>query len=257
MHKFLFQLRERKKHPVAPRSLIADRILTQLTWLDADVFSVFCSSHLLILYKAKTELLKQRISSHQFYLSIYINLKPVVICWNFLVKTKRNNIVSEVVTSDVYSIGEQNLNIMCSFVKGRLLRGRGRHFDRKTTCDETKWLLISGHNSEVLVEKTHSSSSLRRTSSTGNTTFQGINRSGEKDLCKLTDSCTQCTYAKIINQMSESVRPCLPSPTLMRRRRNAICDEIEKKIIALPGRTLRQGRVDMLRGIALMQFSLL
>lgn len=53
MHKFLFQLCERKKHPVAPRSLIADRILTQLTWLHADVFSVFCSSHWLILYKAK------------------------------------------------------------------------------------------------------------------------------------------------------------------------------------------------------------
>lgn len=53
LHKFLFQLCERKKHPVAPRSLIADRILTQLTWLHADVFSVFCSSHWLILYKAK------------------------------------------------------------------------------------------------------------------------------------------------------------------------------------------------------------
>lgn len=147
---------------------------------------------------------------------------------------------------------------MSSFVKGRLLGGRGRHFDRKTSCDEAKWLLISGSNSEVLVEKTHTSSSLRGTSSaSGNSTFQAIYRSGEKDLCKLTDSCDQCTYARIINQMSDSVRPCLPSPTLLRSRRNAICDEIEKKIIALPGRTLRQGRVDMLRGIALTQFSLL
>lgn len=252
MHKFLFQLFERKKHPVAPRSLIADRILTQLTWLHArgsTPTSSVCFAPVIGSYCTRQkERLKQRISSHQFYLSIYINLKPVVICWN---------IVSEVVTSDIYTIGEQNLNIMCSLVKGRLLRGRGRHFDRKTTCDETKWLLIPGSNSEVLVEKTRITSSLRRTSSTGNTTFQGIYRSGEKDLCKLTDSCNQCTYAKIISQMSESVRPCLPSPTLMRRRRNAICDEIEKKIIALPGRTLRQGRVDMLRGIALMQFSLL
>lgn len=86
----------------------------------------------------------------------------------------------------------------------------------------------------------------------------GVNRTSDDDLnCNIyMESCDGCIYSGIMAQVSDEVRPCLPSPTLMRRR-NAICDEIEKKMITLPGRTLRQRRVDMLRGIALTQFSLL
>ena len=45
-------------------------------------------------------------------------------------------------------------------------------------------------------------------------------------------------------EVSDGVN-CLPSPTLTRRR-NAICDEIEKIVITFPERSLRQSRVDML-----------
>ena len=144
---------------------------------------------------------------------------------------------------------------MNASVKGRLL-GRRSLINRKSRCDvdEERWLLIPRSNSEISVEQTQVlDPALRRTlSSTRDNGFQTINRT-----CDNTTSCDKCAYAGIIAGVSDGVRPCLPSPTLMRRR-NAICDEIEKRMVALPpGRTLRQSRVDMLRGIALTQFSLL
>ena len=127
----------------------------------------------------------------------------------------------------------------------------------KSSCDETKWLLISGSNSELSVEQSQIFDPLRgRTSSTRESCFPNINRTNDDDFSCNNGSCDRCGYSGIIAQVSDEVRPCLPSPTLMRRR-NAICDEIEKRTIAMPGRTLRQRRVDMLRGIALTQFSLL
>lgn len=83
--------------------------------------------------------------------------------------------------------------------------------------------------------------------------FPHVNRTSDKDFnCNIGSG----NYSEIVAQVSRQVRPGLPSPTLMRRR-NAICDEIEKTTMDLPGRTLRQRRVDLLRGIALAQFSLL
>lgn len=148
---------------------------------------------------------------------------------------------------------------MSLIVKGRLL-GRRSLVTRKTNCEETKWLLISsGSRSELSTEKTQILDPARRTSSMRESNFRtGVNRTSDDDLnCNIyMESCDGCIYSGIMAQVSDEVRPCLPSPTLMRRR-NAICDEIEKKMITLPGRTLRQRRVDMLRGIALTQFSLL
>jgi len=72
---------------------------------------------------------------------------------------------------------------------------------------------------------------------------------------QISGSCERCCYVGAITQVSGEIKPCPPRPTL-RRRRNAVCDELEKQMIALPGRTLRQERVDMLRGIALTQYSL-
>lgn len=141
-------------------------------------------------------------------------------------------------------------------LKSRLL-GRRSFVTSKTSCDETKWLLISGSNSELSVEQSQIFDPLgRRTSSTRESCFPNINRTNDDDFNCNNGSCDRCGYSGIIAQVSDEVRPCLPSPTLMRRR-NAICDEIEKRTIAMPGRTLRQRRVDMLRGIALTQFSLL
>ena len=157
-------------------------------------------------------------------------------------------------------------------VKGRNLLGRRGFVTGKSICDETRWLLISGSNSEVtdqtqifdLNQASNGWSSkggqdinpLRRTRSvTGSNGFAQITqKTNDGKVCG--NTCEQCSYPKVVALVSDDVKGYLPSPTLMRRR-NAICDEIEKRTMAMPGRTLRQKRVDMLRSIALTQFSLL
>ena len=138
----------------------------------------------------------------------------------------------------------------------------------KSICDETRWLLISGSNSDVTDQTQINQASngwssnaqdinpLRRTMSvTGSNGFsQTAQKSNDGKDCG--NACEQCSYPKIVALVSDDVKGILPSPTLMRRR-NAICDEIEKRTVDMPGRTLRQKRVDMLRSIALTQFSLL
>ena len=144
---------------------------------------------------------------------------------------------------------------MSSNVKARLL-GRRSFVHPKKRCDETKWLLLSGSNSQLSAEQSEVSDPLTRSASLRERGFPYVNTGDGDDVNCNTQSCDRCSYSGIIAKVSDQVRPCLPSPTLMRRR-NAICDEIEKTMIALPGRTLRQRRVDMLRGITLRQFSLL
>lgn len=155
--------------------------------------------------------------------------------------------------------------------KGRSLLSRESLVTRKTICDETRWLLISGSNSDIaeqtqIIDLKQSSNTLnsngqnfhplKRTSSV--TELNGFETTRKPHGVKLCNSgaCEQCSYPRIVARVSDDVRYCLPSPSLMRRR-NAICDEIEKRTLAMPGRTLRQRRVDMLRSIALTQFSLL
>lgn len=153
-------------------------------------------------------------------------------------------------------------------IKGRLL-GRKTLVTRKTRCDETRCLLISDSSSELSVTETQILDPLKRTItiSARERGFAAINRTGRgDDDLKSRDSCLKCNTGScnpyrcdhsgiMHDQETGEVRLCLRSP-LLTRRRNAICDEIEKRMIALPGRTLRQRRVDMLRGISLMQFSL-
>lgn len=154
----------------------------------------------------------------------------------------------------VASSARKNLKNMNSFVKARLL-GRRSVVNSKTRCDETKWLLLSGSNSELSLEQSQIIDPLKRSSSLRERGLSYVKTGDGDDLNCSIKSCDRCSYSGIIAKVSDQVRPCLLSPTLMRRR-NAICDEIEKTMIALPGRTLRQRRVDMLRGIALAQFSL-
>lgn len=155
--------------------------------------------------------------------------------------------------------------------KGRNLLNRRSLVTRNSICDETRWLLISGSNSDIteqtpIIDLNQSSNAwnskgkdynpLRRTSSvTEPNGFQTTRKPNNAKLCN-SGSCEQCSYPRIIALVSDDVKCCLPSPSLMRRR-NAICDEIEKTTVDMPGRTLRQKRVDMLRSIALTQFSLL
>lgn len=156
-------------------------------------------------------------------------------------------------------------------VKGRNLLSRRSFVTGKSICDETRWLLISGSNSDITDQtqicdlnqasndwssKAQDINPLRRTRSvTGSNGFpQTTQKPNDGKVCG--NACERCSYPKIVAAVSDDVKGCLPSPTLMRRR-NAICDEIEKRTMAMPGRTLRQKRVDMLRSIALTQFSLL
>ena len=151
--------------------------------------------------------------------------------------------------------------------KGRSVLSRRSFVTGKSLCDETRWLLISGSNSDI-TDQTHIASNgwssqaqdfcpLRRTRSvTGPPNVLPQTTQNTKDGKVCSNACERCSYPKIVALVSDEVKGCLPSPTLMRRR-NAICDEIEKRTMAMPGRTLRQKRVDMLRSIALTQFSLL
>lgn len=142
--------------------------------------------------------------------------------------------------------------------KARLLRRRGL-IAPKNGCNESKLLLLSRSNSDLSHDEDESHridvNSLPRSSSMRDGSCM-FNANSDENSNRINSSCDRCNYSRIISEVSEGVRPCLPSPTLMRRR-NAICDELEKTMISLPGRTLRQRRVDMLRGIALSQFSLL
>jgi len=151
--------------------------------------------------------------------------------------------------------------------KGRSVLGQRSFVTGKSICDETRWLLISGSNSDITDQaqiasngwstKAHDFNPLRRTRSV-TAPPNGFPKSTQKtkDGKVCGNTCERCSYPSIVARMSDDVKGCLPSPTLMRRR-NAICDEIEKRTMAMPGRTLRQKRVDMLRSIALTQFSLL
>ena len=127
--------------------------------------------------------------------------------------------------------------------------GRRRSFEAcKTRCvDEIRRLSISEGSLEICgVDhiQLFDLDLLRRSSSVGKSGCHYIKGNSGNDL-----NCNVKAYDGCSNSVPAS-------PTLMRRR-NAICDEIEKTMIALPGRTLRQRRVDMLRGMALAQFSLL
>lgn len=51
-------------------------------------------------------------------------------------------------------------------------------------------------------------------------------------------------------------KQCLLGSTVMRSRRNAICDEIEKAVIDFSGRSLRQRRADISRHFALKQYGM-
>lgn len=143
--------------------------------------------------------------------------------------------------------------------KARLLRRRGL-IAPKNGCNESRLLLLSRSNSDLSHDEDESNmidvNSLPRSSSMRDGSCMFNASSNDENSNRTSSSCDRCNYSRIISEVSEGVRPCLPSPTLMRRR-NAICDELEKTMISLPGRTLRQRRVDMLRGIALSQFSLL
>ena len=131
---------------------------------------------------------------------------------------------------------------------------------RKTSFEDTKYLLISGSSPDIagnaqtiefdqtLNDWIQDRCALRRSSSA---------ESGFVDEF----SCNICPpkrcYCNVVAPLvSKDMKGRLTSPSLMRRR-NAICDEIEKRTLDWPGKTLRQRRVDMLRTIALMQFSLL
>ena len=155
--------------------------------------------------------------------------------------------------------------------KGRSILNRRSFVAGESICDETRWLLISGSNSDLTDQtqilhqnqasngwssKAQCFDALRRTKSVtpSNGFSQATQRVNDAKVCG--NACERCSYPEIVALVSDDVRGCLPSPTLMRRR-NAICEEIEKRTMAMPGRTLRQKRVDMLRSIALTQFSLL
>lgn len=150
-------------------------------------------------------------------------------------------------------------NNMSLMEKARLLRRRGLTAP-KNGSNGSKLLLLSGSNSDLSHAEDESHllnvNSLPRSSSMRERSCGTFNAKSDENSNCTVSSLDRCNYSRIISEVSEGVRPCLPSPTLMRRR-NAICDELEKAMISLPGRTLKQRRADMLRGIALSQFCLL
>lgn len=65
-------------------------------------------------------------------------------------------------------------------------------------------------------------------------------------------------YKRITRKLSQEMQNFVPSPQMMRKRRNATCDEIEKKTITdMEGHTLRDDRVDMLKVVALKEMNLI
>ena len=65
-------------------------------------------------------------------------------------------------------------------------------------------------------------------------------------------------YKQITRKLSQEMQNFVPSPQMMRKRRNATCDEIEKRTITdIEGHTLRDDRVDMLKVVALKEMNLL
>lgn len=65
-------------------------------------------------------------------------------------------------------------------------------------------------------------------------------------------------YKQITRKLSQEMQNFVPSPQMMRKRRNAMCDEIEKKIITdIEGHTLREDRIDMLKTVALREMNLI
>lgn len=154
-------------------------------------------------------------------------------------------------------------------LKAKILK-RGSLIERKKSVgDETRFLLISGNSPEAAEQKRmfdlHKNSSglsplvqdlqsVKGTSSIVQNCFTTTRASSEGK--RKPKSRESCSYPHIPATVSDDVKSWLPSPLPMRRR-NAICDEIEKRTVAVSGRTLRQKRVDMLRSIALTQFALL
>ena len=65
---------------------------------------------------------------------------------------------------------------------------------------------------------------------------------------------SQDSYEQITRKLSKEMQNFLPSPQMMRKRRNATCDEIEKRTVTdEEGRTLRKDRSDMLQFNALKE----
>ena len=126
--------------------------------------------------------------------------------------------------------------------------GRRRSFEAcKTRCvDEIRGLSIPGGTLEISGAEHTQPFDLdpeRRSSSVGKSGCHYIQGNSGNDL-----NCNVKSYDGCSNSVPAS-------PTLMRRR-DAICDEIEKTMMILSGRTLRQRKVDMLRRIALKQYCL-
>ena len=137
---------------------------------------------------------------------------------------------------------------------GRNKRSRaGKKFDE---ADDSRWHLLSSEVGDPVLERTLSpekncttiENTRRRSNSfTGFASNSSVANTSEGEYCSV-----------ILATLSVSTKNCCPSPNLMRRR-NAICDEIERKLFIDPycGRNLRQNRVELLRCIALAEFSLL
>lgn len=65
-------------------------------------------------------------------------------------------------------------------------------------------------------------------------------------------------YKQITRKLSQEMQNFVPSPQMMRKRRNATCDEIEKRTITdMEGHTLREDRVDMLKVVALREMNII
>lgn len=152
-------------------------------------------------------------------------------------------------------------------LKAKILNRRSFVERKKAVCDETRFLIISGNSPEAAEQKqlfdpsclssmVLDLQSVKGSSSIVQNQCFATTRAPTEVKCKPGSRDTCGSYPHVLTAVSGEVKCWLPSPLLMKRR-NAICDEIEKRTIAMSGRTLRQKRVDMLRSIALTQFSLL
>ena len=125
------------------------------------------------------------------------------------------------------------------------------HKDFKKNNYENTWLLLTNEEKEN-GDETGTNKIMRKHGST--TSLPNESKLSNSDLKEQTD----VRYKQITRKLSQEMQNFVPSPEMIRKRRNATCDEIEKKTITdIEGHTLRQDRVDMLKAVALREMNLI
>ena len=120
--------------------------------------------------------------------------------------------------------------------------------ERRRQNSEDRWLLISSpYNNDRVMPSSDQSD--KRNSLPGSTAKMSVQDSSNNEPQGQSEN-----YKQITRKLSREMRNFLPSPEIMRKRRNATCDEIEKRTVTdSEGHTLRQDRSDMLQIKALKE----